>query len=139
MPVSGSNKRLRIACRSNAKRTKNLTLDELIELMGGALVPSSREVSREYVAAQSLLHAAARDSALRPHAQQLYANMGEATLALFQRTPGLCNRIDPLSTSIFALWTDAMLCNAGLESPSEIASSVLAQQRAMISLLASQA
>ena len=114
---------------------QTLTLDELIERMGGALVPNAGAVSREYLAAQSLIHATARDAALREHAQHLYARMGEPTLHLFRLTSELRNRSDALSAFIFALWTDAMLCNASLESAQSIAAHVRTQQRAMLRLL----
>jgi AcrR family transcriptional regulator len=112
-----------------------LSLDLLLDRMGDALVPAPGEVSRKYIASQSLQHAAVRDAHLRPHAQQLYATMGEATLRLFRQTPEIRKSDDALGAFTFALWTDAMLCNLCLESADSVASEVRAQQREMLAVL----
>jgi DNA-binding transcriptional regulator YbjK len=120
---------------SAAEPTTRLSLDLLLERMGDALVPTPREISRKYIASQSLQHAAVRDAQLRPHAQQLYASMGEATLRLFRQTPELREPDNALAAFTFALWTDAMLCNLSLENADSVASEVRARQREMLALL----
>lgn len=120
---------------SAAEPPTRLSLDLLLERMGDALVPTPGEISRKYIASQSLQHAAVRDAQLRPHAQQLYASMGEATLRLFRQTPELREPDNALAAFTFALWTDAMLCNLSLENADSVASEVRARQREMLALL----